>query len=186
MAESRAASRYVKSLLSLAVERNVLEEVHNDMREFTRLIDENREFALMVHNPIIKHDKKLAIFNQLFKGRFNALTLGILELISKKYREPILPVVAREFHNAYNDYKGIGKAYLTTATPIDEKLRNEFREMVKKLVQKKEVEMIEKVDPELIGGFVLKVGDRQVDTSIKSKLNALEVEFSKNPYIKEF
>jgi|SRR5690606_12713284 len=186
MAESRAAYRYVKSLLSLAVERNVLEEVHNDMQEFARLIDENREFELMVNNPIIKHDKKLAIFNALFKGRFNALTLAILELISKKYREPILPAIAREFHNAYNDYKGIGKAYLTTATPIDEKLRTEFREMVKSLIRKSEIEMIEKVDPELIGGFVLKVGDRQVDTSIKSKLNALQVEFSKNPYIKEY
>lgn len=185
MTESRAAARYVKSLLNLAVEQGALEQVHDDMRSFSRIIEQNRDFLLMVNNPIIKHDKKRAIFHQLFDGKFHKLTLGMLDLITKKYREPILPVIAREFHLAYNEHKGITRAFVTTATPIDEKLRSEFREIIKKVADTTQVEMIEKVDPSLIGGFVLNVGDRQIDTSIKGKLQALELQFSKNPYVKE-
>ena len=185
MTESRAASRYVKSLLNLAVEQGALEHVHEDMQSFSKIIDQNREFSLMVHNPIIRHDKKRAIFHKLFGGRFHKLTLGMMDLISKKYREPILPAIAREFHLAYNEYKGITRAFVTTPTPIDQKLRSEFNDIVGKIAGKTQVELIEKVDPSIIGGFVLKVGDRQIDTSIKSKLNALELQISKNPYVRE-
>lgn len=185
MAESRAATRYVKSLLSLAVEQGALEQVHDDMRTFSKVLAENRDFALVVNNPIIRHDKKRAIFHQLFDGRFHKLTLAMMDLISKKYREPILPAIAREFHLAYNEYKGIARAFVTTPAPVDQKLKQEFADIVRKISGKTQVELIEKVDPSLIGGFVLKVGDRQIDTSIKSKLNALELQFSKNPYIRE-
>ena len=185
MTESRAATRYVRSLLNLAVEQGVLEQVHDDMRSFSKVIEQNRDFALMVNNPIIRHDKKRAIFHQLFGGKFHKLTLGMMDLISKKYREPILPVIARDFHLAYNEYKGVTRAFVTTPTPIDESLRAEFTEMVKKISKKTQVELIEKVDASIIGGFVLNVGDRQIDTSIKSKLNALELQFSKNPYVRE-
>jgi F-type H+-transporting ATPase subunit delta len=186
MADSRAASRYVKSLLGLAVERNVLDQVHQDMLLFSKVVEENREFELVLKNPIIKHDKKREILERLFKGKVNPLTLAIFDIITKKNREPILPAIARGFHNAYNEYKGIGKAIVTTAIPLDESLRNELRDMVRKISHKGEVEMIEKVDPSLIGGFVLNVGDRQIDASMKSKLKALKVTFSHNPYIKEF
>ncbi len=185
MTESRAAIRYVKSLLNLAVEQGALEHVHDDMRTFSKILDQNRDFSLVVNNPIIRHDKKRAIFHQLFDGKFHKLTLSMLDLITKKYREPILPIIARDFHLAYNEYKGIARAFIITATPIDEKLRSEFTDMVRKVANTKQVELIEKIDPSLIGGFILNVGDRQIDTSIKSKLKAMELQFSKNPYIRE-
>src|SRR5688572_7171171 len=115
MADSRAASRYVKSLLGLAVERNVLDEVHQDMLLFSKVVEDNREFELLLKNPIVKHDKKRDILERLFKGKVNPLTLAIFDIITKKNREPILPAIAREFHNSYNEYKGIGKAVVTTA-----------------------------------------------------------------------
>jgi F-type H+-transporting ATPase subunit delta len=93
--------------------------------------------------------------------------------------------VAREFHNAYNEYKGIGKATITTAIPLDAKLRGEMEKLVQHYSDKKQIELIEKVDSDLIGGFVLDVGDRQVDASIKSKIKTLKLKFSQNPYIKE-
>jgi len=186
MAESRAASRYVKSLLGLAVEKNLLEEVHNDMLLFSKVVDENRQFELMLHNPIIKHDKKRAILQQLFEGKVNALTMAIFDIITKKNREPILPAIAKEFHNAYNLYKGIGKATVVTAVGMDAELRNRIEGIVKEISHTRQVEIIEKIDPKIIGGFVLNVGDRQIDASIRSKLKALRVKFSQNPYVKEF
>ena len=186
MAESRAASRYVKSLLGLAVEKNVLEEVHNDMLLFAKVVDENRAFALMLQNPIIKHDKKLAILKQLFQSKVNPLTMAIFEIITKKNREPILAAIGKEFHNAYNRYKGIGKATIVTAVPMDAEMRSRIESLVKEIGHTKQVEVIEKIDPTIIGGFILNVGDRQVDASVKSKLKGLRVKFSQNPYVKEF
>ncbi len=185
MAETRVASRYVKSLLGLAVEQNALDAVHNDMLLFAKVADENRSFALMLRNPVIKHDKKRDILEKLFKGKVHSLTFAIFDIITRKNREAILVDISKQFHNAYNVYKGIGKATVTTATPIDATLRAEFGEMVKKISNKKEIELVEKVDTEMIGGFVLNVGDRQIDASMKNKLKALKVKFSYNPYIKE-
>jgi F-type H+-transporting ATPase subunit delta len=111
--------------------------------------------------------------------------MAIFDILTRKNREPILPAIAREFHNAYNEYKGIGKAVVITAVPLDAKLRSEFEELVKKYSDRKQVELIEKVDTAMIGGFILNVGDRQVDASINNKIKALKLEFSQNPYIKE-
>lgn len=186
MSDIRAASRYVKSLLGLAVEKNALDQVHNDMLLFSKVVNENKAFALMLNNPVIKHDKKRAILEQLFKGKVNDLTLAIFDIITRKNREPLLPAIAKEFHNAYNEYMGIGKANIITAVPIDNQLRSEFEALVKKMIDKKQVEIIEKIDPSLIGGFVLNVGDQQIDASIKSRLKTLKVNFAKNPYVKDF
>jgi len=186
MVDSRAASRYVKSLLSLAVEKNALEAVHSDMLMFSKLIDENRAFGLLLKNPIIKHEKKRVILEKVFSGRVHPLTMSIFDILTRKNREPLLPAIAKEFHTAYNLYEGIGKATVTTAVPLDSALRIEFENITKKLSEKDKVELIEKVDKDMIGGFLLNVGDRQIDASIKNKLKALKVKFSHNPYIKEF
>jgi F-type H+-transporting ATPase subunit delta len=186
MADSRAASRYVKSLLGLAVEKNALDQVHQDMLLFAKVVEENRELRLVLNNPIIKHDKKREILEQLFKGKVNPLTMAIFDIITKKHREPILYTIAKEFHNAFNEFKGIGKATVVSAIALDATLRNEILSIVKKISDRKEVELIEKVDSSLIGGFVLNVGDRQIDASMKSRLKALKVTLSHNPYIKEF
>jgi F-type H+-transporting ATPase subunit delta len=186
MADSRAASRYVKSLLDLAIQQKALENVHDDMLFFSKVFDSNRAFGLMLRNPVIPHNKKNDILTKIFKGKVHTLTMAFFDIITRKNREPLLPVIAREFHNSYNEYKGISKAVVTSAAPLDAKLRGEFQELVKKYSDKKQVELIERVDPEMIGGFVLNVGDRQIDASIKNKIKALKVKFSQNPYIKEF
>lgn len=186
MADSRIASRYVKSLLGLAVEQKALEAVHQDMLAFAKLCKENRAFTLMLKSPVIKHEKKRDILEKIFVGKVHALTMAIFDIITRKNREPILPAIANEFHIAYNEYNGIGGASIISAVPLDKKLREEIEQIVKKLSDKKKVEITEKVDAEVIGGFVLNVGDRQIDTSIKSKLKALKVKFSQNPYVKEF
>jgi F-type H+-transporting ATPase subunit delta len=173
MAASRAASRYVKSLLDLAVEKNALDAVHRDMVDFAKVCEENRAFTLMLRNPI-------------FKGKVNPLTMAILNILTEKNREPLLPQIAKEFHLAYNVYKGVGQASVTTAVPLDAAMRAEFEKIAKGLSEHDNVELREAVDPEMIGGFVLNVGDRQVDASLKNKLKALRVKFSQNEYIKEY
>lgn len=186
MADSRVASRYAKSLLGLAIDQGVLEQVNNDMGLFASTSRASRDFVLMLKSPIIRHEKKKDILHSLFKGKVHTLTMSIIDILTRKNRESLLPTIASEFHKAYNEHKGIGKASVTSTVALDDKLRNEIIAIVKKLSNKKDVELEEKVDKELVGGFILNVGDRQIDTSIKSKLKTLKRKFSENPYVKEF
>jgi len=185
MADQRVASRYVKSLLGLAVERGTLEEVHQDMLLFSKVCRENRAFTVMLRSPVIRHEKKKSVLTKIFSGKVNPLTLAMIEIITRKNREPILPAIAEEFHNAYNEFKQIGIASITTTIPMDPSLRTSIEAIVRKLSNKKQVEISEKVDKDLIGGFVLNVGDRQIDASIKSKLRLLSLKFKENYFIKE-
>lgn len=186
MADSRVASRYVKSLLGLAVEQKALDAVHADMQLISQTGRASRDFLLMLKSPIVRHEKKKEVLNKLFASRVHPLTMSIIEILTRKNREPLLPAIAAEFHNAYNEYKGIGKASITSAFALDAGLRSELEAMVKKLSNKTQVELDEKVDKDLIGGFILNVGDRQIDASIKSKLKSLKNKFSENPFVKEF
>jgi F-type H+-transporting ATPase subunit delta len=186
MAGFKAASRYVRSLLGLAQEQGVLDEVHKDMQLIAKTCDESFELVALLRSPIIKHDKKKAILEKIFKGKVHNLTLAIIDIITRKNREPLLPIIAAEFHNAYNDFKGIQKAYITTTIPLDQELRKEIEQMVKKLSGKKTIELEEKINKDLIGGFILNVGDKQVDASISNKVRGLKLLFKQNPYVKEF
>src|ERR1700754_2432951 len=114
---SRVASRYVKSLLDLAVSQSSLEKVHEDMQLFSATIDKSRDLELMLKSPVIKHDKKNAILAAVFKSKVTPLTMAFIDILTKKNREPLLTEIANEFHNAYNAHKGIGKASVTTTVP---------------------------------------------------------------------
>ena len=106
--------------------------------------------------------------------------MSFFRIITEKNREAILPLIAKEFHNAYNEHKGIGKASVTTAVPLDNELRGEILTLAKKVTGKANVELKEEVDPEMIGGFILNVGSQQIDASIKHKLKILQLNFSNN------
>jgi len=126
------------------------------------------------------------VLEKIFSGKVNKLTLAILDTLTYKNREALLPAIAEEFHNAYNTFKGIGKATVTTTVPMDNEGRDKIKTIVRKLSQHKEIELDEKVDKELVGGFILNVGDQQIDASIRSKLKSLTLNFSENPYIREY
>jgi F-type H+-transporting ATPase subunit delta len=185
MSDFRVASRYAKSLLSLAEEKGVLEEVHDDMQLFKNVAENNKEFTRILKNPIINHDKKLNILKGIFKGKVHPLTFSIFEIITRKNREAILPAIAKAFHQQYNVFKNIEEAKVVTTFPLTEELRKEFELIVWKYTGKK-VDLKEEVNESLIGGYILKIGDRQIDESLNSKLKELRLQFSRNPYIKEF
>ena len=182
MSEVRIAKRYAKSLIELAIEQGKLEEVHHDMVNFAQICNANRKFVLMLKNPIINHAKKLAVFNKIFEGKFDETSMKIFVIIAKKHREAVLPAIAREFHNQYNIHKGIQSATLTTAVPLDDGLRKEFQSLLSEITDKT-IDLEEVVDESVIGGFKLMVGDRQVDDTIKSKLDALSLKFKEQVYI---
>ena len=185
MVNSRVASRYAKSLLDLAVEKGTLKEVYRDMVAFKETCKANRSLVLMLRNPIISHDKKKAVLYALFKDKFHPATLMLFDIITRKNRENYLPAIAESFENQYRQHQGIVKATVITPVPLTDTLRKQFIELVAKQTGK-EIELEEKVDPSIIGGYVLKIGDQQMDNSVRTKLKTLSYELSDNSFVKAF
>jgi F-type H+-transporting ATPase subunit delta len=175
MSVGTVASRYAKSLIELAEEKKVVEEVYQDMLLFKRVSSENRGLMLALKSPVVRHEKKLGILSALFQDKVHPVSYTIFNIITKKNRESILDSIAEEFVTLYNSYKGIQKAVITTSTPLNPALRAQFNKIVADATGKT-VELEEKVSEKLIGGYVLRVGDRQIDASLRSRLNELKLE----------
>ena len=174
MSESTVALRYAKSLIDLAQQQKVVETVYQDMVFFKKVADENRGLMLALKSPVVRHDKKLAILEGVFKERVSHVSYTIFKIITQKNRESIMNSIADEFVKLYDDYKGIVKAYITSSMPLTAELRKQFIKIGADATGKT-VELEEKVDAKLIGGYILRVGDRQIDSSIKKQLNDLKL-----------
>ena len=180
MSINRISARYAKSLLDLAVERNELEIVLKDIEALNEII-KIRDFYLLLKSPIINTGKKLSIFKAVFEGKANKTTLAFYELIIKKGRETYLPEIAVEFVEQYKNLKRISSVTLTTAVALDENLLTEIKSKLQKSpITKETIELTTKVNADLIGGFVIEVGDRLYDASVLYKLDQLKKEFKVN------
>ncbi len=182
MSEQRAASRYAKSLLDLAKERGTLSETKADMDLFAKTLSENRDLRLLLRNPIVKHDKKLAILRAIFGGKVSEMTEKFFTIVTQHNRESALEWVATEFQSQYETMQGIQGAHVTTATPLTAELREQLTTLVKAQTGLSQVTLTEKVDPSLIGGFILRTGDSQIDDSVRNSLRKLRNSFKENPY----
>ncbi|ACU02619.1 MULTISPECIES: ATP synthase F1 subunit delta [Pedobacter] len=178
MSENKAASRYAKSLIDLSEERNALEEIKNDMVFLEQVIDHNPELEAILKNPIVPLDKKAGILEDVFGAKVNEVTRAFFKLMVSKGRSAILFDTSKAFVAQYNALKGIVTAYVTSATELTAESRAEIIAIVKKEIGANEVVIKEKVNDKLIGGFILKVGDRQFDASIASSLSKLKKEFA--------
>jgi len=175
------ATRYAKSLLLLANEKSQLEKVYADMQLVESVCEQNREFTNFLNSPIIKTDKKVAVVKEIFSGKVSDTTLGFLSILTLKRRELYMKQISTEFVAQYKQHKNILTAVITSAVGIDSTVKAKVLELVKQTT-KGEVELIEKTDKNLIGGFVLTIGDKQVDASVSKKLNDLRKTFSGNTF----
>jgi len=173
MPSPRIAARYAKSLIDLALEQGQLEAVYADMKWMQQVCQQNRDFVNMLRSPIIKADAKQKMVAAITDNSIGALTASFNKLVIAKGRESILPEIASSFLEAYKQHKGIHTLLLTTAAPISAATRTALVDQVKKSAGFQHVELHEKVDPTLIGGFVLQVGDRLVDASIAYDLKKI-------------
>ncbi|GAB3563055.1 ATP synthase F1 subunit delta [Spirosoma luteolum] len=180
MAVATVASRYAKSLLDLAKEQNVLDAMHTDMLFFRDTLAQNRQLALILKNPIVRAEKKNAIVEQVFAKRFSPLTMAFFKIIANKNREAIIGAIADEFIAQYDRLKGVDRATIITTVPLTEEQRTIFKNMVSKAMGGKSVALDEKIDSSLIGGYVLRMGDRQVDGSIRNQLSEMKLKFLNN------
>ncbi|MGV6860560.1 MAG: ATP synthase F1 subunit delta [Putridiphycobacter sp.] len=168
------ASRYAKSLLDLSVEKNNLDTVNDDMVQLSEICETSKDLINLLNNPVVNSDKKANVFNALFKGKVDDLTLAFIQLINKNKRENLLPSIAQSFNALYKKHKHILDVELISALPLENAVKTKLTDKVKAKYSGYTINLIEKTDPALIGGFVLKIEDKQIDTSIASQLTNLK------------
>ena len=144
MKGTKVAARYATALLELAIEQNKVEQIAADLKYLLEANDETRDFQLLLDSPIVKSDKKIAIFAELF-GQFEDLTMSFVKLITNNGRERYLPGIAEAFDVQVKEYKGIVPVTLISAVPMEDSTRSTILEKVEKSV-KGQLEVTELID----------------------------------------
>lgn len=179
---SRVAGRYAKSLMDLSKEMGKLDPVVEDMKSIASAV-KNRDLYLLLQSPIINADKKNSIMTAIFGGKLSDLTMSFIKICVDKGREGLLPDISTEFLAAHKKMQGITTVKVTAATPLSTEAIEAIR---KQLVASSDtlakVEIEVKVDPSLIGGYVVEFGDKLYDASVAHKLDVLKKDFVGNIY----
>jgi F-type H+-transporting ATPase subunit delta len=171
---NNVVSRYAEALLQQAVERDMLAHVYTDMLCFNQVCTASNLLVTTLKSPIIKHEKKLEVLHAIFRDQAHELTLSFFDIVIKKHREALLPTMARTFLARYDQHQGITTAQVTTAFPLSDQLQLQFQQVVKRIASCQKVILEQYINPDLIGGYVLRVGDKRLDQSLRKALRTLK------------
>ncbi|MEZ7993421.1 MAG: ATP synthase F1 subunit delta [Flavobacteriaceae bacterium] len=182
MKDARPALRYAKAILNLAKETSAETEVNADMQLIAATISENLDLGVMLKSPVIKSSEKKKVLNSLFAGKIHVISLGMFNLLQENKRMSMLLSIAKQYSIIYDFLKRIQVAKVTTAVPLTEELQTKVMAKIVALTGNK-ASLENSVNPAILGGFILRVGDVQYDASISNHLNELRKEFDNSHYI---
>ena len=174
MNQSKISVRYAKALYLLSVEKGNVDKVREDILAFTNLSD-NEQFLLLLESPVIKTKQKQEIISNVFKGRISTISLNFLNLLIENKRESYLFDICRNFIDILRRDNNIMAGSFITATHMS----SEIEDKVKKIAEeffKTNIELDTVIDSSMIGGYILRVGDNQLDASVSSNLNKIKRE----------
>ena len=176
------AYRYARSLMQLSVDQGNLAAAEQDMRLLADTCKANPDLVLLLKSPVVKADKKAAVLAKVFAGNVGEVTHRFMGIMVRKGREAMLPQVAQAFVEIYRENQNIVLAEVRSAVPLTDAVRKQVTELAQKNHPGKSIVLSEKVDPTLIGGLIVRVGDEQYDGSVSRRLGDLRRKFSENPY----
>lgn len=179
MSGSKAAIRYAKAVLDLAKEKGSEHAVLGDMETVVSTIAASKELRLMLQSPIVKDEVKKKALLEIFASS-STITKELIRVLVTNERTQALGQVASSYISLYNKERGIQVAQVTTAVPLNDTLETEVLAKVKELTGSNSVTIESIIDPEIIGGFVLRVGDLQYNASIANQLGSIRRQFSKS------
>jgi len=181
MRRPKLAHRYAKAFFEFSQEQNKIEDVFRDIRLIEDVLSENKEFKTIICSPIIRADKKIAILNEIFKSRIDTISLQYLTLILKKGRECELDLICVEYDKLYKKYKHIVTLYIQSAETLEKDIIETIRQKIKSYIEM-EIEIIEQVNPKLIGGIRLRFNDYLLDASVQGYLSKLRKQLVDKSY----
>ncbi len=175
MNQGIVTKRYAKALFQAGEEEGKTEAIRKDIDTILLTIAESEEFKQFLLSPIIKGPVKERLFREIFSGKIEKITLTFLELLAKNSREQFLTSACLQYLALYSKSKGVKRASITTSRPLSDNHRKEVLSYIKKKF-KIDVDLVENIDESIIGGFKLRIEDKQLDASIQSKLKRIETE----------
>ncbi len=176
MKDSRAAIRYARAILDLAVENKASDAVEKDMRAIVQTISESKELRDILASPILNGEAKKKVVLAVFKDSHH-ITEGLINLLIDNRRINMFNEVALKYIILNEQLKGEDVAFVTTAIPLTKELEKKILKQLGQITGNK-ITIKNTVDDSIIGGFVLRVGDLQYDASIANKLNNIKREFT--------
>jgi len=174
MKGTRASLRYAKALFETAKKQAVVNDVRQDLELLNSIICQKTEFFSIIHNPTIKRNTKEGLFLKIFKNKIQDLTMQFLLLLLKKGRESILQHVIYHYIDLDMENRGVLLAELISAKPISEETK---RAIKTKISATRKVQLTEKIDKSILGGFIINIGDSQYDASVRKKINNVKRAF---------
>jgi len=178
MSRTRAAIRYAKAVLELAKDQNIVETINNDMMLIANTVVKSKDLSDMLKSPVLRSEIKKSALLEVFKNS-NAITFSLIDTLISNKRIHILSEVASAYNKLYDQFRGSEVAIVTTAIPLTDDLKSKVLAKAKELTGKK-VELKNIIDENIIGGFILRIGDIQYNASIANQLNKLKREFTLN------
>lgn len=167
---------YGEALFELAVEEGKEDEFLSEIEELKKVLSENPDFSKLMNHPKILKEEKLEVLKNVFEGRISREILGFLDLVITKDRYDEIDEILDYFTEETKKLKGIGTAYVTTALELSEIQKKAVEQKLVETTSYKAMEMHYKVDEKLIGGMIIRIGDRVVDSSVQTKLEKLQRE----------
>ena len=169
---NRVAKRYTKAIFQLALEKNILEQVERDFAFLKKLLVKNSDLPLYLSNPLITDDKKIEMLSKVIGSNINEITYRFLHLMASKRRLRFLPDVLENFRLMMLAHNNTVEAELISAVELEQKQIEAIKDHLQKTLGKN-VLMSSKIQPEILGGFVVRVQDVVIDNSIRLQLNKL-------------
>ena len=170
---------YGDALFSLALEENKLDEVWEEVKLLSSALQENKEFTNMMTHPDMTQEKGLALLEEAFGGKLSDVMMGFFQVLVKKGRFSEILSVLDYFQKEAKEYKKIGVVYVTSPTGLTEEQQSSIVERLTQISGYQSLEMNYVVDPGLLGGIRIRIGDRVVDNSIQTKLEEMTRSLSK-------
>jgi F-type H+-transporting ATPase subunit delta len=175
MKAGRIAVRYAKALFLSAKEQGLLDEVRKDMELVLATVTGIDEVKGLLESPVVETRKKTDILVSLFHGRVIDLSLDFVRMVTANGREEYFDAMSRHYIKLYKEEKGIRIAHIETARPLTKDMREALISIIR-VAFKADIELDQEVNQDIIGGFVLRVEDKQLDSSVKGKLARIKKE----------
>jgi F-type H+-transporting ATPase subunit delta len=172
MKSNKSAVRYATALLELAIEHNKVELIETDILQLIRTAEEVHDFQVFLNSPLIIIEKKIAVIKQIFKD-FNQTTLDFLSLVTNNGRESVMIDIAKQFMTLLKAHRGIVPITIISAQQLEESTKQSIIAKISATITGT-AEITEQIDADLIGGFIVRMGDHQIDASVANQLKRLK------------
>ena len=170
--EQSIARVYSRSMLQLAEERGEGDSLLEELKGLVESLDRNPELALFFESPLVDEKDRSAFLERVFRGRASDLLVDSLQVVNRKGRLGLVRAIAEVYRMEHRDLRGMVDTYVRTVVPLTPALRERVRAAIARHTGKTPV-LIEKIDPSLIAGIVVQVGDEKIDESLSRRLREL-------------